>query len=77
MKLHVLHRTRYKYETSVRESFNEARLQPVSAGAQTCQSFLLKILPTAKLSHYLDFHFNCVHLFEITHEHTEVASMIS
>ena len=28
MKLHVLHRTRYKYATSVYESFNESRLQP-------------------------------------------------
>ena len=34
MKLHVLHRTSYKYETNVRDSFNEARLQPVSAGTQ-------------------------------------------
>jgi transglutaminase-like putative cysteine protease len=73
MKLHVLHRTRYKYETSVRESFNEARLQPVTTGPQSCQSFLLKILPTARLSHYLDFYFNCVHLFEITQAHTELS----
>ncbi len=73
MKLHVLHRTRYKYETNVRESFNEARLQPVSTGAQVCQNFLLKILPTSKLSHYLDFHFNIVHLFEITQSHTELS----
>jgi len=73
MKLHVLHRTRYKYETSVRDSFNEARLQPVSSGAQTCQNFLLKILPTSKLSHYLDFYFNCVHLFEITQPHNELS----
>jgi transglutaminase-like putative cysteine protease len=73
MKLHVLHRTRFKYETSVRDSFNEARLQPVTTGAQTCQSFLLKILPTSKLSHYLDFYFNCVHLFEITQPHSELS----
>ena len=44
MKLHILHRTRFNYATSVRESFNEARLQPVTAGAQVCHSFLLKIL---------------------------------
>ena len=73
MKLHILHRTRFNYATSVRESFNEARLQPVTAGAQVCHSFLLKILPTSKLSHYLDFHFNCVHLFEITQAHTELS----
>jgi transglutaminase-like putative cysteine protease len=73
MKLHVLHRTRYRYETSVRDSFNEARLQPVTAGPQACQSFLLRILPTAKLSHYLDFYLNCVHLFEIAQPHVELS----
>jgi transglutaminase-like putative cysteine protease len=72
MKLHVLHRTRFKYATSVRESFNEVRLQPVSTEAQTCHNFLLKVLPTAKLSHYLDFYLNYVHLFEIVQPHTEL-----
>lgn len=72
MKLHVLHRTRYKYATSVYESFNETRLQPVSTGAQTCHSFVLKVLPTSRLSHYIDFHLNYVHLFEINQPHTEL-----
>ena len=72
MKLQVFHRTRFKYEAPVRESFNEARLQPVTTDAQVCQSFILKVLPTAKLSHYLDFHFNYVHLFEITQPHSEL-----
>ena len=72
MKLQVFHRTRFKYENSVRESFNETRLQPTSTGGQVCHSFLLKILPTARLSHYFDFHRNCVHLFEITEPHTEL-----
>ncbi len=73
MKLQILHRTRFKYENSVRESFNEARLQPVSTGNQVCRSFLLRILPTAKLSHYLDFYLNYVHLFEINEAHTELS----
>lgn len=73
MKLHVFHRTRYKYATAVHESFNEARLQPVSAGTQACQSFVLKVLPTSRLSHYLDFHLNYVHLFEINQPHTELS----
>jgi transglutaminase-like putative cysteine protease len=73
MKLHILHRTRFKYENSVRESFNEARLQPVTTDGQVCHSFLLKILPTSKLSHYLDFYLNYVHLFEITQSHTELS----
>lgn len=73
MKLHVFHRTRYKYATPVQESFNEARLQPVTAGAQVCHSFVLKVLPTSRLSHYLDFHLNYVHLFEINQPHTELS----
>jgi len=73
MKLHVLHRTRYKYATAVHESFNEARLQPVTTGAQVCHSFVLKVLPTSRLSHYLDFHLNYVHLFEINQPHTELS----
>ncbi len=72
MKLHLLHRTRFKYAATVRESFNEARLQPVTTDAQVCHSFLLKILPTTRLSHYLDFYFNYVHLFDITEPHTEL-----
>ena len=72
MKLHILHRTRFKYGASVRESFNEARLQPVTTDGQTCHRFLLKVLPTSKLSHYLDFYLNYVHLFEVTQAHTEL-----
>jgi transglutaminase-like putative cysteine protease len=72
MKLHILHRTRFKYATTVRESFNEARLQPFTTDAQVCHNFLLKILPTSRLSHYLDFYFNYVHLFDITQSHTEL-----
>lgn len=73
MKLHVLHRTRYRYGANVHESFNEARLQPVSTGAQTCQSFVLKVLPASRLSHYLDFYLNVVHLFEVSQPHQELS----
>lgn len=72
MKLHVLHRSRFKYGANVHESFNEARLQPVTAGAQVCHSFLMKVLPASRLSHYLDFHLNFVHLFEVNQPHTEL-----
>jgi transglutaminase-like putative cysteine protease len=72
MKLQISHRTRYVYESSVRDSFNEARLQPTSSGTQTCQSFLLKVLPTSRLSHYRDFYLNCVHVFEIPQPHAEL-----
>ena len=34
MKLQVFHRTHYAYASPVRESFNEARLQPTTADGQ-------------------------------------------
>jgi transglutaminase-like putative cysteine protease len=72
MKLHVIHRTRYDYPAAVIESFNETRLQPTSTDGQVCNSFLLKVLPSTRLSHYLDFYFNCVHFFEIPEAHTSL-----
>ena len=69
MKLQVLHRTHYVYAAPVRESFNEARLQPATAEGQTCHSFMLKVLPSTRLTHYLDFQFNCVHLFDLAEPH--------
>lgn len=72
MRLRVSHRTAYTYAGPVRESFNEARLQPVSTERQQLHSFLLKVLPSTRLTHYLDFYLNCVHLFEIPQHHSEL-----
>jgi transglutaminase-like putative cysteine protease len=73
MKLHVIHRTRYEYPVPVIESFNETRLQPTSTDGQVCHSFLLKVLPSTRLAHYLDFYLNCVHFFEIPEPHTSLS----
>lgn len=73
MKLHVIHRTRYEYPAAVIESFNETRLQPASVDGQVCHSFLLKVLPSTRLSHYFDFYLNCVHFFEIPEPHTALS----
>jgi transglutaminase-like putative cysteine protease len=72
MKLHVLHRTRYDYDTPVRESYNEARLQPVTAGDQVRHAFLLKTMSSTRFSHYRDFYFNCVHQFELSESHSQL-----
>ena len=69
MKWEINHRTRFDYASAVRESFNEIRLKPVSNEHQTLDSFLLKILPAARLQHYLDFYSNCVHHFELPEPH--------
>jgi len=72
MKLHIFHRTRYDYASAVRESFNEARLKPAHDHRQNCQDFKLQINPHAIVSNYLDFHGNCVHLFEINPPHLQL-----
>jgi len=69
MKWEVLHRTEYCYASPVRDSFNEARLQPFSDEWQTVEHFLLKVLPAARLRHHHDFYSNVVHHFEIPEPH--------
>lgn len=73
MKLHVFHRTLYHYAQPVRDSFNEARLQPTSSDGQVCERFVLKVLPATRLTHYLDFQRNYVHLFDISEKHQELS----
>ena len=70
MRWQIIHRTQYNYASPVRESFNEARLQPFSDETQTVEDFLLKILPAARLRHYRDFYSNVVHHFEIPESHS-------
>lgn len=69
MKLQVFHRTRFDYAAPVRDSFNEARLQPLSSDGQVCRQFLLKVLPACRLTHYTDFQRNTVHIFDIAEPH--------
>jgi transglutaminase-like putative cysteine protease len=73
MKFEILHRTHYAYASPVRESFNEVRLQPLSDERQTVESFLLKVLPSARLRHYHDFYSNCVHHFKIPEPHSTLS----
>lgn len=70
MKWEINHRTEYKYAAPVRDSFNEARLQPFSDEWQTVDHFLLKVLPAARLRHHRDFYANVVHHFELAEPHT-------
>ena len=72
MKWQIIHRTEYTYSSPVKESFNEARLQPFSDESQVVDDFLLKILPAARLRHYYDFYSNVVHHFEIPESHSSL-----
>lgn len=70
MKWEIIHRTSYTYASPVRDSFNEARLQPFSDDWQTVEHFLLKVLPAARLRHHHDFYSNVIHHFEISEPHS-------
>ena len=70
MKYDILHRTRYTYASPVRDSFNDVRLQPMPIPEQTVESFLLKVLPAARLTHFKDFFSNWVNHFEIAEPHS-------
>jgi transglutaminase-like putative cysteine protease len=72
MRLSIFHRTHYAYAVPVQASFNEARLQPADNAQQRRHRFLLKILPSTRLSHYRDFYNNCVHMFDLSQPHTEL-----
>lgn len=72
MKWEILHRTRFNYASPVRDSFNEVRLQPQANDQQSLDSFLLKVLPAARLRHYSDFYHNTIHHFEIPEPHTSL-----
>ena len=69
MKWEIFHRTRYTYSTPVRDSFNDVRLQPMPIPEQTVDSFLLRVLPAARLTHFKDFYSNWVNHFEIVEPH--------
>jgi transglutaminase-like putative cysteine protease len=70
MKYDILHRTCYAYASPVRDSFNDVRLQPMPIPEQTVESFLLKVLPAARLTHFRDFYSNWVNHFEIIEPHS-------
>jgi transglutaminase-like putative cysteine protease len=70
MRYDILHRTRYVYATPVHDSFNDVRLQPMPIPEQTVESFLLKVLPAARLTHFTDFYSNWVNHFEIAEPHS-------
>lgn len=73
MHWNIRHNTRYDYASPVRASFNEVRLQPLSDEYQTVESFVLKVIPAARVRLYHDFCSNCVHHFEIPEPHSSLS----
>ncbi|RRR75324.1 MAG: transglutaminase family protein [Candidatus Viridilinea halotolerans] len=65
----ILHKTRFRYSSPVRESVTEIRMQPRSEGVQRCLSFKLTSSPAARVHSYSDSYGNIVHHFDIPAPH--------
>lgn len=72
MRLRVHHRTEYIYTAPVIDSVNEVRLCPPDNTFQTCESSFISVLPTGKLTHYIDLNGNKVNHFEISEPHSRL-----
>lgn len=69
MLLEVRHVTQYHYESPVRESLMELRMQPQKTARQRVVSFELDLEPRAQLFSYADIFGNAVYHFDVPHPH--------
>ena len=69
MRYRLCHRTSYRYERAVFESFNEVRLQPLAGASQTLLDFDLVIQPPATVIAFRDYYGNAVHDFGVPYLH--------
>jgi len=69
MRLRVRHLTRFVYDGPATDSYNDARLCPISDPLQRCESFQLRIDPEVLVNTYHDFYQNQVDHFEIPDDH--------
>lgn len=70
MRLSIRHATRFLYDAPVADSFNEARLRPVSDHTQICSAFSLTVDPPAQTREYTDFYRNEVTVIDRIESHT-------
>ncbi len=77
LRLRVRHLTRFLYEGPVQDSYNDARLCPVSDPLQRCVSFELSLHPPVPVHTHHDFYLNRVDHFEVhePHDRLEVESV--
>jgi transglutaminase-like putative cysteine protease len=73
MTYNIVHRTLYEYAAPVSVSHHVARLEPRATGAQTCESFSLKVFPEptlCKTRH--DYFGNQLYFFTIQENHNKL-----
>jgi len=64
-RLHITHRTGYRYAEVVDASFNEVRMTPLSTDGQLLLSHSLEVLPTANVQNYSDYWGAQVEAFDV------------
>ena len=68
----VHHHTRYRYDSEVRESTMEVRMQPRTDRQQRCLNFRLEVRPHAQVLTTIDCMQNAIHYFDIPSRHIEL-----
>jgi transglutaminase-like putative cysteine protease len=68
----IRHVTKFSYDTPVRESVMEARMQPRTEGTQRCAHFGLSTTPVSRVMRYQDHDGNIVHHFNIPGRHARL-----
>ena len=68
----IQHVTKFSYETPVRESVMEVRMQPRTEGPQRCARFGLSTNPASRVKMYDDRDGNTVHHFNIPGRHSRL-----
>jgi transglutaminase-like putative cysteine protease len=68
----IHHVTKFSYETPVRESVMEVRMQPRTEGSQRCVRFGLSTAPASRVRMYDDRDGNTVHHFNIPGRHSRL-----
>lgn len=76
-RLHIQHRTGYRYADVVDASFNEVRMTPLSTDGQLLLSHTLDIQPSASIQPYTDYWGALVEAFDVhvPHRLLEVVSI--
>lgn len=76
-RLHILHRTGYRYADVVDASFNEVRMTPISGDGQLLISHTLDVQPSAPVQPYTDYWGALVEAFDVhvPHRLLEVVSV--
>jgi transglutaminase-like putative cysteine protease len=71
-RIRVHHTTRYRYSDTVKASYNEARMTPLSVPGQTTVDARMEIRPSVRPFRYWDYWGTLVHAFDVHVPHDEL-----